>query len=698
MRIAVEILKRYTSLPEDLGALRLLLDDLGLEVKRLERTAQGPVFTLELLANRGDHHCYAGVAREITGRTGGELSLPAVAPLLVGAGPVEVRIETPLCLRYSATLLERVGEPRPLEAADLATLEAAGIHSLSAPVDATNLSNLELGQPTHAFDADKIKGAVVVRQSRAGERAWLLFQPEPRELPEGALVIADDEKILAVAGVIGCEDSKTTADSRRILLESATFDPVAVRKASRALNVHTDASARFERGADPELPLVGAGRVVGLLEGTGSWRRVGLSALAGDWKAPDQGLALTPETIRQSLEIDLSADEAAGRLRRYGFGVEVRGDELLVRIPSWRIWDVEFVADILEELARSIGYNNTPISLPPVALGALPSPSEQIEASASEVLVGAGFYEVITDGFYGRSTFEKLGLPEGHPLWAHVETTNALDRASGLLKNNALLQAVDAAASNLRRKVEDGRIFEWTRTFHPDPAAPNGVNTERRLLWATVWGVDRARGWDSRPRPADIWTLKGLVEEIGLALGLPLRVGELEEGAPLATLLHSSLLHPGRRGAVLLGDQVVGLLGEVHPAVLRAFGVKRERPCYLEISADALLAPGRRGSYVEPSPLQPIDRSLAFTLPHGFSARRVSETLVAHGPDWLRTVKMTDVFHHEEGGAPVRTVTFALRLDQRAPARTAEEINAALSGLIDAVVAALGAEGVRLRA
>lgn len=693
MRIAAEILRRYTEIPKDPRALRDLMDDLGLEVKRVEQGALGPVFTLELLANRGDHHCYAGVARELCSRTGAALCLPETAALPVAEPPRPILVQTELCLRYSLTLLERVGEPAPLAAEALQTLEAAGIHSLTAPVDATNLSNLELGQPTHAFDADRVAGAVVIRTSRAGERAWLLFTSGPVELPEGTLVIADDEKILAIAGVIGCEESKTTAETTRILLESATFDPVAVRKASRALGVKSDASARFERGADPELPLVGAGRVVHLLEQTGRWRRVGPSGLAGAGGPRAPSLDIPVGAVQHALELPISAEEIALRLRRTGFTVEPRGEVLQVGVPSWRVWDVEFAADVIEEIAKSVGYNQTPISLPPVALGALPSPVERVESAVAEVLVASGFYEVITDGFYGRSSFERLGLPAGHALAAHVETTNALDRASGLLKNNALLQAVDAVGANLRRKVEDGRIFEFTRTFHPDAAAANGVCSERRLLWACAWGLDRARGWDGRPRPADIWFLKGLVEEIGLALGLGLEVSPEAPASPLA-----DLLHPGRRGRVLLGGLEVGLLGELHPSVLRAFGIKRERPCYLEISLDPLLAPGRRGTYQEPSPLQPIDRSLAFTLPHAFGARLVLEHLRASGPDWLSRVAITDVFHHEEGGRPVRTVTYALRFAQRAPARTAEEINAELSALIDAVTARFGADGVRLRA
>ena len=265
MKLAQHLLRRWIAIPDDARALRLLLDDLGLEVKRSEATPDGAVYTLELLANRGDHRCYLGVAREIRGRTGAEIMVPGITTLQVGKSPFQLRNSTPLCLRYTLTLLERTGAPAPLAEDALQALHAAGLHSVSAPVDATNLSNLEFGQPTHAFDAEKVDQYIEIRLSRPGERAWPLFQPGPVDLPAGTLVIADAVKILAIAGVIGCEESKTTADTRRVLLESATFDPVAVRKASRALNLHTDASARFERGADPSFPEVGAGRVVHLL-------------------------------------------------------------------------------------------------------------------------------------------------------------------------------------------------------------------------------------------------------------------------------------------------------------------------------------------------------------------------------------------------------------------------------------------------
>nr|MBA2320912.1 hypothetical protein [Deltaproteobacteria bacterium] len=466
MKIDRDVLQRFVPLPPDVLAaprgLRDLLDDLGIEVKRVE----GGVHTLELLANRGDHHAYAGIAREISARFGSPLTLPETAELQVVPGTA-FRVESNLCLAYSLTGIAGAGGR--LDEAQLAPLDAAGLGRNTAPVDATNLANLELGQPTHAFDADRIDGTIVVRESVAGDKAWLLFTPESREIPAGTLVIADASKILAIAGVIGCEDSKTTEHTTRIALESATFDPVAVRKASRALGVHTDSAARFERGSDPEAVIPGAARVVTLLESTGAWKRSGPT---DHWRAPSTpmpAIGLLGADVRDFLGLGLDIDDAriAAILEALGFSLEATSGGWWVTVPPRRTWDVTTRADLLEEIVRIIGYNEGPATLPPVDLGAVPSDWELRRTRAEEVLLGLGFYEVITDGFHARILSERLGLPDGHPLTRHVGTTNALDRGYSLLKNSGLPQAIEAVASNVRVRTLEVKLYEWTRAFHP---------------------------------------------------------------------------------------------------------------------------------------------------------------------------------------------------------------------------------------
>jgi phenylalanyl-tRNA synthetase beta chain len=754
VRIGLDVLRRWVDLPGDAHEVRQLLDSCGLEVKRVEPDEGAVTFTLELLANRGDHHCYDGVAVELRGRTGAAVRRPTHAALQVGPPPWPVRVEDDRCLVYTATLLERTERTEgALDEDARRVLVAAGLNPVSAPVDATNVANLELGQPTHAFDADRIEGPITVRASRRGERAWLLFQEEPVEVPEGTLVIADDAKILAIAGVIGCEESKTTSATRRLLLESAAFDPVAVRLASRALKVSTDSSARFERGSDPERPLLGAGRVAALLEGAG-WRRVGASGVAGSWRNPGRVVSIDADAVSAHLAVRLSPEEVAERLRRYGFGVsgdaertpseDSPGDHpgegrLHVSVPSWRLWDVEFPADLYEEVAKSIGYDETPEILPPVATGALPSPAETRRSRAEEVLLGYGFYECITDGFYGRSALQQLGIDEGHPLFAHVETTNAVDRAYSLLKNNALHQALEAVAFNERHQTRDVKLFEWTRTFHPLAGVGSARSdrshppcSERRLLWLVASGRDRPRAWDDTGRPADAWFLKGVVRELAVELGLDLELvvspsdrsdQAIREGAPPQAFREEAhplqrLLHPGRSALLVSMGEVVGILGEVHPAVCRRYKLKAIRPCYLELDESAILAEGMAPAYTEPPSVQPLVRSVTFALPRGLDAGDVSAWIHANAPDWLQQVAIVDLFVPTEGPgtAPrpeqlsgagagptgVRNVTFDLHYAPRDEAvteggRTADEVNTATEDVIRAVVEQFGPRGVQQR-
>jgi phenylalanyl-tRNA synthetase beta chain len=693
VKIAHHTLSRWVDVPEDPRALRSLLDDVGIEVKRAEpHPTLGTAFTLELLANRGDHHGIHGVAREIGGRTGGEVRVPPVAALPSAPCPVVAFVDDPRCFAYSLVLLEGpAGAVLPSDV--VAPIEVAGQKSVGAVVDATNLASLELGQPTHAFDADKVTGSVRVRASVEGERAWLLFTPEPVVLPAGTLVICDDVSVLAVAGVIGCEPSKTTAATTRVLLESATFEPVTVRKTARALGVHTDAAARFERGADPSAMITGAGRVVALLDRVGFVAR-GASITPGPEPLPEPApIDLSIQGVQRALACpDLSATEIEQRLTRYGYRCTSSGHgRLSVVVPPHRRWDVAFVDDLYEDLARSIGYNELPTSIPRVPHGVSPSPAERRKSRVDAVLVAAGFYEVITDGFYGRATRERLGVTEGHPLWAHVETTNALDRGYSLLKNQALAQAVDAVAVNQRMRTEVVRAFEWTRTFHPDPSAPNGVCTERPLLWVIASGAEV--DWAHASREPDAWLMAGLVREISAALGLRLELRPVVDGEPLA-----SLLHPGRSASVVRDGARVGVLGEVHPVVVRSAKIKRARPVYLELDASVLDLPGAPVVFVEPDTYQPAERSLAFTLPIRVTAAEVGATLAASGPSWVRSVTPVDVFHHEEAGAPVRTVTYRIVMNQEDPPRTAESMNAACDAMVRAVASAHGPRGVAQRA
>jgi phenylalanyl-tRNA synthetase beta chain len=689
MKISAKVLRRFCSgVPQDAKALRKLLDDLGVEVKRQDLQAGDALLTLELLANRGDHHCYAGVAREIAARTKTPLGLPNARTLEVGAPPLPLRIESDKCLLYTATPLRVTGKLLGSLGKDAdELLTAAGLLTGNAAIDVTNLVNLEIGQPSHAFDRARIQGGITIRLSKAGEKAWLLFTPEPRELPPGTLVIADDTKVLAIAGVIGCEDSKITDDTKEIILECAAFDPVTVRVGGRALATHTDASARFERGSDPTLATVAAGRIAQLLAEAGIAETTGPLGLVGAWQDPARVVQLRADEASHFLGRDFAEAEIVERLSAYGF---VHQGKLAFRVPPHRIWDVESEEDLFEELARSVGFNDLPEGLPPVGLGARPSRAEVLTSVAEDVLVGAGFYEIYTDGFYSRQVPERLAQREGSPLFSHVETINSLDNSFSLLKNNCLAQAVQAVADNVNVKTQDVRLYEWTRTFHPDPQATNKVCRERDVLYGICSGRERPDAWETG-RNADVFFLKGLFEQLITTLDLPLTLGDPDPSYAL-----TALLHPHRCLSVKHAGQSVGVIGEVLPSVLQAFGVKFAKACYFELSRDVLLAEPRGSAAYEMPPSMPdIDRMLSFAVPLGVSVRDIAPLLQSAAPAWLERISVADVFSGS-GENKTRAVAFKLLFNATEP-RTSEQLNEACAAMVKSVVEKLGPRGVEQR-
>jgi len=666
VKFLLEHLRTHVAMPEPREA-RELLDDVGLEVKSADTTDLGTVFNVEILANRGDHYCYQGLAREVHGRTGSPLHFPELRKLDVHrADDTRVRVESPKCLVYTVTELFRTDASKPLPSEVIAPLTAADVHSINAPVDASNLTNFDIGQPTHAFDADRIDGPIIIRESRKGEKAWMLFTAEAVEIPEGTLVIADNSKILGIAGVIGCVESGITEKTTRILLESACFDPVAVRIASRKLDQPTDAAARFMRGGDPTLPIVGAARVAYLLEKYCGYQ-VGKAYTAGDWKNPQRQIEVDVAHTNRFIGTQLSHLAMAERLTRYGFTVEVEVEKLTVIVPPHRLWDVQFEADLAEELLKSVGYNNTPITLPHVEMGALPSHAENVIDGVSEVLVAEGFYEIFTDSFYGRATRDRLGITEGDPLWPHIEMQNSIERNYSLMRNNTIAQALDALATNINNKLSNVKMYEWARIYPPDLS-------EQAILWMLANGRDRGPFWGDKGRAADAIYLKGILEQVRLELRVDLQIGS-SDGHRM-----ERFLHPGRRAGIHLGGRIVGVFGEIHPSLLQRFDIKRQRPVYLEIETDALFVPPLPRVYTEPSSRQPVERSVAYAIPPGIAAGEVRDVLVSAAPKFLREIRIVDLFELPDAHA----VTFEIEYlsDE---ALTGEEANAATDAMIAAV-------------
>jgi phenylalanyl-tRNA synthetase beta chain len=708
MKVSLNCLLEYIkptdmALPADWDRFHDLLEDIGLEVKRVELQDCGDiVFTLELLANRGDHHCYLGLAREIHMRTAWPLVKPVTKTLPLASVEPLARVTSDACLAYTLSEYCLKGEQKELGAHAAQMIELSGTNIIAPAVDVTNFVNIEVGQPMHVFDADKIVGAIEVRRARAGEKALLLGASEPVTLPDNTLVIADEEKVLAVAGVMGCETSKPTLESRRLYLESGTFDPVSVRKAARALGVQSLSSARFERGADPNLAVNAVHRANELLESLGWSAVTGL----GVCKACD----LKPAVIELHIEglnhyfaTTYTAHEITPIFERMGSPlVQNKSEVLHVEVPSHRLWDLVTEADLFEEFARTIGYNTLPSKLPVSAGGARPSVAQRRLEEVEATLVSEGFYEIFTDSFYSDQDVARLGMPEEHPLMAHVRINNSETKAYSLLKNNNIVQALAGIESNVRIKNQQMKAFERNKRFLPNEDAVNGLCDELQTIWGMVVGESKQSDWQNKGQVVDIFYLKGIIDRISQRLGLQIKITPKVENDKSHPYL--DVLHPMRRAALEVyngtGWQVCGILGEVHPSVVKSFGLKALRPYFFEIEQSILTQLPQETTYNAPSSILPVKRDLCFGLYQQQCAGYIADW-VLDSSSWLDSVEITDLFEPEcDGEELVRAIPFSLMLNPLKAGNevfSGSEMNYEIERLADGVVAQFGADKVKRR-
>lgn len=673
MKISLNILKSFIKLDDDLNKNINLLEDIGLEVKKLDKIENDSLLTIELLANRGDHHCYEGMAREISGRTG---NIPNEMPSIkVDKGNENnmFSIEAEGCIAYSLTRYNIKDEVTQENLNDfyLNMLEVSGVNHICSAIDVTNVVNLELGQPAHVYDADKIKGKIVVRKSEAGEKVHLMFEKGEIELPEGITVISDDEKILTIAGIIGCEEASVDSKTKNVLFEAALFDPVEVRKASKKLGIQTMASARFERGADLSAIKKAVDRATYLYKQVG-WEINGGINFVQKKALPEREIEINADTVSDYLDYSLSEKEIIDRLTRYGFKDSKKEEKLYFSVPSHRIWDVEFPVDLYEELGKSIGYNELENILPVATIGSKISYKEEQKDVVDNCLINEGFFEVFTDSIYSNAHKDKMCLDVDSPLNNHVSITNAQDKGYSVLKNNCLTQAVELVEKNLRLRNKDVKAYEWTRIFTPDNAAENGICDETKILWGVVNGNAFSEHFSYKDIPSNPLYLKGLVSKmsLGLGVGLKFQTNVDTKEQPIA-----NLLHPLRRMQINDSNgKTIGVFGEIHPKVLFAYGIKNERPCYFQFNSDHLLSlPQREHQYEQPSELLPTNRDICLEVPERYPAGELINDIMSSKEHPVSNVELTDVYQPED--SKDRRITYSIDYQAGKKAFIAEDVN-----------------------
>jgi len=629
------------------------------------------VLEIEVTPNRPDFLSVLGIAREVAAATGVPVQLPDTSveeDNEKAESVATVRIDDlERCPRYLARILRDVRDvPSPILAQ--ARLTAAGMRPISAAVDATNYVMLEIGQPLHPFDLPLLAGpGIVVRRAADGERLVTLDGIE-RTFTSDDLLIADVERSVAVAGVMGGAIAEVSPSTAEILLESATFERGGVQRTRRRLGLSTEASMRFERGVDPEAPPVGADRACHLMQ-----RWIGASVLAGriDVGIPPvrRRIAVRPGRAAMLLGYAVRTGDVVDVCRRLGFANDVRGDVVEVEVPGYRV-DIEREVDLVEEIVRVQGYDRVGSSLPPVRqAGGVPE-EYAFAARVRDRLEAAGLREIRPLPF--TSGRDAALVPGPTP----IRVTNPLDADVEFLRTSALPGLLDALRRNVHRHVGGAALFEVGRVFELEGERPR----ERARLGFAMTGP-ATQGWSEAPRSFDVFDATGVLES--LLAGLNVRTWSLGDAG-------GDPFHPGRSGVVLIDGRPAGIVGELHPSVAARFDLD-ERVAAAELDLEPLRAASSGSVEVrEPTRFPPIRRDLAFVVHREASAGAVRDEIREAAGDLLGTLGVFDVFEGRPLPDGRKSLAFALEL--RAPDRslTGEEADEIVARVAAAVAERFG--------
>jgi len=653
------------SLAEDSAGLLILSPDAPVGQPISEVFPSETVFELEITPNRSDWLSHVGVAREVAAFSEESLKWEAPAPAMTRSGGVSVE-DAALCPFYSVRRIRdvKVGpSPQWLKL----RLESLGLRSINNVVDVTNYVMHEMGQPLHAFDAAKVNGDIVVRSARAGEK-FLALDGKEYTLSEGQLVIADQSQTLALAGVMGGELSGVTESTTEILLESALFQTSSIRRTGRVLDIHSDSSYRFERGVDPSGVLVASSRAKQLIvELAGGVAEDDAQAVG---ELPERGaeLALSTKRVNSLLGLDLSGEEIKSALLGLGLTLAGDGEESTTwEVPTHRL-DLTREVDLIEEVARVVGIDRiTGRLLAPPAEPGKADTFYDFQMSVRERLAGLGFSEARTSTLISEG-MQWLQQPA-------LRLKNPLGEDQAFLRTSLLPGLLLAVERNIRHGARTIALFEVGRTFH-------AIGTEEKSsLGLTLSGFVDSTNWrGEKPRTLDWHDAKGVLDAL---IGRPVTWAKIEVTAPLALAAE-----------IRIGEQVLGLLGQVSPSAARALDAKAP-VLVAELDLEALRALGEARVYQEISRFPAVTRDIAILCPITVSYAEIENVLREANEELLSAVEPFDVFTDPTGEKlSADRKSIAISLTFRASGRTlnGEEVNIACERLRQQLKSKLGVD------
>ncbi len=632
------------------------------------------VFELKLTPNRADCLSLAGIAREVGAITGAKANLPEVLAVMPSiAAQRNVVLDAPTaCPLYFGRVLSGVNANAATPEWMMRRLERSGIRAISALVDVTNYVMLELGQPLHAFDNTKLNGAVHARMAQPGEKL-LLLNEQTIAIDADILVIADDTKALALAGIMGGEESGITLETSELFLESAFFAPKAIAGRARRYGFGSDASHRFERGVDfggTRRAIERATQLILEICGGGAGPVVEAKAEMPARKP----VRLRTRRAIKVLGMAMSAEQIAKLFSGLGLPFTQEGDDFLVTPPTWR-FDIEIEEDLIEEIARLHGYDNIPAPAPRGPLSMLVQVEEQRpEAHVRQFLVDRGYQEVVNFAFVEEAW--EFDFAANNNL---IRLANPIASQMAVLRSTLFGGLISNLQTNLKRKQNRVRIFETGRVFFRDAnSTPVAGFKQPWKLAGLAYGTALPEGWGGTARKVDFYDIKGDVE----ALFAPAQLH-------FAKLVHPGL-HPGRAAMVLLDGHEVGCIGEIHPEWVQKYDLPLA-PVVFELDLSKVKA-AKVPAFQDVSKFPPVIRDIAVVVDQSLELQTLLDGLKGQLPVLIKDIQLFDVYAGK--GVPENKKSLALRIVMQDTQRTLldSEVDAAVQQLVSCLERAFGAQ------
>lgn len=644
------------------------------------------VMEIGLTPNRSDCLSLIGIAREVSILLGHSLKVPTVTlPQETGNidGITSVTIQNPdLCPRYAARVITDVTVgPSPFWLQD--RLTAVDLKPINNIVDITNFVMMETGQPLHAFDFDQLSENRIVVRAAAENEAFTTLDNKERRLTAETLMICDGKKPVAVAGVMGGQNSEIQPGTTRVLLESACFNPISIRKTAKQLGLSTDASHRFERGVDPAGTVNALNRAAQLMAELGGGCLVQGVIDAHPDPAPVKRILLSTSQTNQRLGTCLDQQEMVRCLESAAFQVSVQDAETLTAVvPSFRV-DVSRPEDLMEEIARIWGYNHIPTTVPRISPATRPiGRSIAVKDETRDRMAGFGFSEILTYSFIAKNACDLLNLPENDPRRNLLPVLNPISEDQAVMRTSLLPGLLSAMQYNLSRQSRNLKLFELGKIFisRGRDQQPEEIET-LAALWT---GARIDQTWHGKPVPCDFYDIKGVLENLMTALDVrDLAFSKMPTGSCHYT-------KPGHTAQVLCAGAPVGLIGDLSPAALAGFNLKQPAAIF-ELNVSALMGHLSNTKRFAPVPRFPsTDRDITLIVDNHFQAidiiNKAKAFQAAFAEKWIEDIGILDVY----SGQPIPSgkKSISLRVTYRSFTETLADqaVNRVHQGLTEGII------------